>query len=74
MFAILFIPVFTFFVENKDFFDTAFEQMEDGAEWHYVGPQKPDPKVKAISGRICKSNGECGEYYIMWKLKKGKQQ
>lgn len=52
-------------VDNQEFFDTATEQMDNGAEWEYVGPQSLDPTAKSISIQV---EGE--EPYIVWKLKK----
>ena len=54
-----------FVTENQEFFDTATEQMDNGAEWEYVGPQSLDPTAKSISIQV---EGE--EPYIVWKLKK----
>ena len=55
----------TFAVDNHEFFDTAAKQMDEGAEWHYVGRQSLDPSAKSIPLQV---EGE--EPYIVWKLKK----
>ena len=52
-------------IENKEFIDTAMKEMRDGATWHRVGPQPPDPTAKAIT-----ITPPGGEPYIIWKLKK----
>ena len=59
MFANLFI------FQNREFFNTAADEMQDGASWHYVGPQDLDPTAKALP-----LEGGDGEKYILWKLKK----
>ena len=43
----LIIPLFfgVFYLDNEEFFDTAFEQLEDGYTWNYVGPTKPNPEL-----------------------------
>ena len=65
---LLTLVVSTVFVaDNEEFFDTAIEQMKDGAEWHYVGPQALDPTAKSIPGQV-----DDHEPYIIWKLKKEK--
>ena len=63
--AIIIILATLFMVDNQEFFDTATEQMDNGAEWEYVGPQSLDPTAKSISIQV---EGE--EPYIVWKLKK----
>ena len=35
--VILILMGLTFAVDNHEFFDTAAKQMDEGAEWHYVG-------------------------------------
>ena len=41
-----------------------------GAEWHYVCKQALNPTAKSIPAQICDPDtGECGEPYIIWKLK-----
>ena len=56
--------------DHKPFFEQAIKEMRQGAEWHYVGRQPLDPTAKAIPAQICNhTTGECGEPYIMWKLK-----
>ena len=54
-----------FIADNKEFLDTAEEQIKQGAEWHYVGKSPLDPNAKAI--QMC--DDVCDEPYIMWKLK-----
>ena len=56
-----------FVADNKEFFDTAKEQINQGAEWHYVGKSSLDPDSKSISAQVCMDG--CDEPYILWKLK-----
>jgi len=65
IFLVLTILKIGFMIENKEFIDTAMEEMRDGATWHRVGPQPPDPTAKAIT-----ITPPGGEPYIIWKLKK----
>ena len=55
-----------FYNNNKEFFHTAADQMQDGASWEYVGPQDPDPSSKSLTLQ----GTENGEPYILFKLKK----
>ena len=71
LFAIV-VSLGTMFVsdDTKEFFKTAFEEMEQGAKWHYVGMQSLDPTAKSIPGQLCEpETGKCGDPYIIWKLK-----
>ena len=71
MIALLAVPVLVFLIENEKFFDTAIQQMKDGARWHYVSPQPPNPKAESIPGQICEpETGKCGDEYIIWQLRK----
>lgn len=54
-----------FLVDNEEFFDTAAEQIDKGAEWKFVGSQSLDPNAKSIPLQV---EGE--EPYIILKLKK----
>jgi len=56
-----------FITDNQEFFKTVDEQIQQGAEWHYVGKSPLDSNSKSIPAQIC-MNG-CDEPYIMWKLK-----
>ena len=73
MFALLLLfPLVTgvFYGDNKEFFDQAAKERAMGAEWHYVGKQALNPTAKSIPAQICDPDtGECGEPYIIWKLK-----
>ena len=51
--------------ENREFFQTAGEQMKEGAEWKYVGATVRNPKAESIAIRSWN-----GERYIFWKLHK----
>ena len=53
------------FSENKEFFDTAEKEYQEGARWHYVGPQDLDPNSKSLPFQV-----ENGKPYIIFKLKK----
>jgi hypothetical protein len=71
LFAIV-VSLGTMFVsdDTKEFFKTAFEEMEQGAKWHYVGMQSLDPTAKSIPGQLCEPETDtCGDPYIIWKLK-----
>ncbi len=61
------VSMFTnlFLFHNREFFDTALDEMQDGASWHYVGPQDLDPTAKSLP-----LEGGDGKKYILWKLKK----
>ena len=59
--------------ENKfSFFDQAQRERNQGAEWHYVGIQEPDPNAESITLQcVDPDTGKpCGKRYILWKLKK----
>ena len=57
-------------VQNKEFFDQVAKERAMGAEWNYDGKQSLDPTAKSIPAQICDPDtGECGEPYIIWKLK-----
>jgi len=53
MFMLIIFPIL-FGVVNADALNKFNEEMEAGAEWHYVGEQDPDPKAKSIklNGKI----------------------
>ena len=53
--------------DNKEFFNTVEEQINQGAEWHYVGKSPLDPNSKSIPAQMCTDG--CDEPYILWKLK-----
>tara|TARA_R110000803_G_scaffold106736_2_gene174827 strand:+ start:578 stop:790 length:213 start_codon:yes stop_codon:yes gene_type:complete len=54
-----------FAADNQDFFTTAKTQINQGAEWRYVGKSDLDLNAKSIS--ICTDN--CSKKYVFWKLK-----
>jgi len=54
-----------FYVDNKEFFDLASEEMQDGASWEYVGPRPTNPTALSIP-----LQGLDGEKFILFKLKK----
>ena len=54
-----------FVIENKEFFDAASQQMQDGASWEYVGPTDLSPGTKSIA-----IEGLDGKKFILFKLKK----
>ena len=56
-----------FIADKKEFFDTAEEQINQGAEWHYVGKSPLDPNSKSIPAQMCTDG--CDKPYILWKLK-----
>jgi hypothetical protein len=56
-----------FIADNQEFFKTVDEQIQQGAEWHYVGKSPLDPDALSISAQMC--DGKCDEPYILWKLK-----
>ena len=67
---VLIIPLVfgsAFYAGNKDFFDTASRQVNDGYDWKYVGYKKVDMKVPSLPLQVDKH-----EPYVLWKLKKVK--
>ena len=59
-----------FVSDNEEFFDTVKKEKNNGYEWHYVGKTSLDPKAKNLPLQVCDSSGSnCGEPYILWKLK-----
>ena len=63
--AFMIITKIAFFVDNREFFDLASDQMQDGASWEYVGPRPTDPASLSIP-----LQGLDGEKFILFKLKK----
>ena len=65
----LIIPLFfgVFYFDNEEFFDTAFEQLEDGYTWHYVGPTKPNPELPSLTLQVGEDHP-----FVIFKLKKDK--
>ena len=63
--AFMIITKIAFFVDNREFFDLASEEMQDGASWEYVGPRPTDPASLSIP-----LQGLDGEKFILFKLKK----
>lgn len=63
--AFMIITKIAFFVDNREFFDLASEEMQDGASWEYVGPRPTDPTSRSIA-----LEGLDGEKFILFKLKK----
>ena len=65
---VLIIPLVfggAFYSGNKDFFDTASRQVDNGYDWKYVGHKKADMKVPSLSLQV-----DGYEPYVIWKLKK----
>ena len=54
-----------FYADNQEFMDTAREQMKQGYEWDYVGPQELESTAKSIPLQV-----DSYEPYILFKLKK----
>ena len=69
MFVLIIPLVFggAFYSGNKDFFDTASKQIDDGYDWKYVGYKKVDTKVPSLPLQV-----DGYEPYVLWKLKKVK--
>ena len=63
--AFMIITKIAFYVDNREFFDLASKEMQDGASWEYVGPRPPDPASLSIP-----LQGLDGEKFILFKLKK----
>ena len=65
----LIIPIFfgTFYFDNKEFFDTASEQIEDGYTWHYEGYTKANPELPSLTLQV-----EPDHPFVIFKLKKDK--
>lgn len=51
--------------DNAEFFSKANEQIEQGMEWTYVGPQTADPDVPSLP----LVNEETGEKTILFELR-----
>jgi hypothetical protein len=56
-----------FGVANQEFLETVEAQLEQGAEWHYVGKSPLDPNALSIPAQICDDG--CDAPYILWRLK-----
>jgi len=54
-----------FAADNQDFFTTAKQQINQGAEWHYEGKSELNLNAKSIP--MC--TDDCSEKYVLWKLK-----
>ena len=54
-----------FYVDNQEFMDTAREQMKQGYEWNYVGPQELDSTAKSIPLQVGEDHP-----FVIFKLKK----
>tara|TARA_R100000963_G_C4598449_1_gene73070 strand:+ start:338 stop:547 length:210 start_codon:yes stop_codon:yes gene_type:complete len=65
IFAAFMVMKIAFYIQNKEYFDLAAEQMQDGASWEYTGPRPTDPSAKSLP-----LVGLDGEKYIIFKLKK----
>jgi len=67
IFALIIPLVFggAFYAGNKDFFDTASRQVNDGYSWHYIGDKRADMKVPSLPLQV-----DGFEPYVIWKLKK----
>ena len=63
--AFMIITKIAFYVDNREFFDLASKEMQDGARWQYVGPRPTDPASLSIP-----LQGLDGEKFILFKLKK----
>jgi hypothetical protein len=63
--AFMIITKIMFYVDNKEFFDLASEEMSDGAIWEYTGPRPTDPTALSIA-----LQGLDGEKFILFKLEK----
>ena len=73
IFSVLSLVVQLFIADNREFLIKANDQMQDGASWHYVGPSDLDPTALSIPLQCIGMDGEpCGEKYILFKLKKEK--
>ena len=65
IFAAFMVMKIAFYIQNKEYFDLAAEQMQDGASWEYTGPRPTDPTSLSIP-----LQGPDGEPYILFKLEK----
>ena len=63
--AFMIITKIMFYVDNREFFDLASEEMQDGASWEYTGPRPTDPASLSIP-----LVGLDGEKFILFKLEK----
>ena len=65
----LIIPIFfgVFYLNNEEFFATAYEQLEDGYTWHYVGPTDANPELPSLTLQV-----EPDHPFVLYLLKKDK--
>ena len=65
----LIIPIFfgAFYFDNKEFFDTASEQIEDGYTWHYEGYTKANPELPSLTLQVGEDHP-----FVLYLLKKDK--
>jgi len=63
--GLLMVMKIAFYIDNREFFDTAIEEMSSGASWEYTGPRPLDPTAKSLP-----LAGNDGEKFILFKLKK----
>ena len=63
--GLLMVMKIAFYVDNREFFDLASKEMQDGARWQYVGPRPTDPTAKSLP-----LEGNDGEKFILFKLEK----
>ena len=63
--GLLMVMKIAFYIDNREFFDTAIEEMSSGASWEYTGPRPTDPASLSIP-----LEGLDGEKFILFKLKK----
>ena len=54
-----------FAVDNKVFFETVEQNINDGLSWHYVGKSDPDGQLS-----ITMRNEQTGEHFIYFKIQK----
>tara|TARA_R110000824_G_scaffold2970_7_gene13582 strand:- start:1041 stop:1259 length:219 start_codon:yes stop_codon:yes gene_type:complete len=52
--------------DNQEFLQTVEDQVNQGAEWRYVGNSPLDPNAKSIPLQMCDDG--CDAPYILWKL------
>jgi hypothetical protein len=56
----------TFYAGNKDFFDTASKQIEEGYNWQYIGYKKANKEMPSLMIQV-----DGHDPYVLWKLRKG---
>lgn len=68
MVAVILIPLVIGLV-NYEFFYQVNKEIDQGAVWHYVGPQDLDPRAKSLPLQNVQDGEPVGKPFILWKLR-----